>query len=127
MKDIEGSRPVLIVDGEFRIHLRTKEITIEKSQYSANFVVFSKEYSLESKLRKRTIKFESEKMKNLPASAKLVYKILQHEGSMAQKEIINSSLLPERTVRYALNILIKTGVIVSEPDLTDARQTIYRI
>ena len=63
----------------------------------------------------------------MPASAKLVYKILVHEGNMTQKELINASLLPERTVRYALDVLIKNGLITHQPHFTDARQTVYGI
>ena len=125
--DIEGHKPILIIDGEVRIPTSTKEVVIEKSPYSANFVIFSKEFSLESKLKKRTIKFDVDKLRDLPASSKLIYKILQQEGNMTQKEIINASLLPERTVRYALNILLKRGLITNRPHFNDARQTVYGI
>ena len=125
--DIEANRPVLIIDGEIRIPIKKKEVTIEKSPYNAKFVIFSKEYSLESKLKKRTISINIDRLKDLPASAKLLYKILQHEGSMTQKEIINNSLLPERTVRYALNILLKKGLITNQPHFKDARQTVYGV
>ena len=63
----------------------------------------------------------------MPASSKLVYRILQQEGNMTQKEMISNSLLPERTVRYALNILLKKGLITSQPHFSDARQTVYGI
>ena len=125
--NIEGSNPTLIVDGEIRIPIRAEEISIEKSPYDANFIIFSKEYSLESKLKKRTIKVNIGKLKNLPASAKLVYKILMHEGNMTQKELINTSMLPERTVRYALGILLKNNLIASQPHFIDARQTVYGV
>lgn len=125
--DIEGYKPTLIIDGEVRIPINTKEVVIEKSSYSANFVIFSKEYQLESKLRKRTIKLDINKLRNLPASSKLIYKILQYEGNMTQKEIINNSLLPERTVRYALNVLLKKGLITHQPHFSDARQTVYGV
>jgi len=66
-------------------------------------------------------------LKGMPASAKLVYKILAHEGNMTQKELINASLLPERTVRYALDILLRHSLITSEPHFADARQTVYGV
>ena len=125
--DIEGNKPILIVDGEVRVPINSKEVAIEKSPYNANFVIFSKEYSLESKLKKRTIRFDLDRLKNMPASSKLVYRILQQEGNMTQKEMISNSLLPERTVRYALNILLKKGLITSQPHFSDARQTVYGI
>ena len=127
ISDIEGNSPILIVDGEVRIPINTKEVIIEKSPYSANFVMFSKEHSLESKLKKRTIKLNIGSLKDLPASSKLIYKILVHEGNMTQKELISTSLLPERTARYALNILLKKGLISNQPHFSDARQTVYGV
>lgn len=125
--DIKGNKPIIIVDGEIRVPVHADEITIEKSPYDANFIIFSKDYSLESKLKKRTLKIDIDRLKDMPASAKLVYKIFVHEGSMTQKELINASLLPERTVRYALDALIKNGLITHQPHFTDARQTVYGI
>lgn len=125
--DIGGSHPMIIVDGEVRIPVRTDKITIEKSAYDANFIIFSKEYSIESRLKKRTLKVNIDKLKNMPASAKLVYKILVHEGDMTQKELINASLLPDRTVRYALDVLLRNSVITSQPHFSDARQTVYGV
>ena len=95
--------------------------------HHTNFVIFSKEYQLESKLKKRTMRVSINKLKDLPASSKLAYKILVHEGNMTQKELINVSLLPERTVRYALNILMKRQLITHQPHFSDARQTIYGV
>ena len=125
--DIRGNNPTVIVDGEIRVPVHADEITIEKSPYDANFVIFSKEYAVESKLKKRTLKINIDRLKDMPASAKLVYKILVHEGNMTQKDLINASLLPERTVRYALDVLIKNGLINHQPHFTDARQTVYGI
>jgi len=125
--DIEGTKPVLIVDGEIRLPVRTRDITIEKSTYPANFVVFSEEHQLESRLKKRTIHVDISKLKDLPASSKLVYRILMHEGNMTQKEIVNTSALPERTVRYALSILVNKGIITTQAHFGDARQTVYGV
>ncbi|MBI4452585.1 NAD(+)/NADH kinase [Candidatus Woesearchaeota archaeon] len=125
--DIEGSNPMAIVDGEVRVPVHATEMIIEKSPYDANFIIFSKEYGIESKLKKRTLKTNINKLKDMPASAKLVYRILMHEGNMTQKELINASLLPERTVRYALDILIRNNLISSQPHFIDARQTVYGV
>ncbi len=124
---IKGNNPLIIVDGEIRVPIHTDEVVIEKSPYDANFIAFSKEYSIESRLKKRTLKINIDRLKNMPASAKLIYKILMHEGSMTQKELINASLLPDRTVRYALEILLRNGLINSQPHFTDARQTVYGV
>ena len=127
LADVEGYKPALVIDGEVRMPVQTKEVVIEKSPYFANFVMFSKEHSLESRLKKRTININLDKLKIMPASAKLVYKILVHEGNMTQKELISVSLLPERTVRYSLSILIANGLITSQPHFTDARQAVYGV
>ena len=127
ISDIHGFKPILIVDGDVRIPVATKNITIEKSPHDANFVIFSKEYSLETKLRKRTLKLDVDKMRDMPASAKLVYKILLHEGSMTQKELISSSMLPARTVRYSISILLDKRLISENPHFKDARQSVYGI
>ena len=127
IKDIEGTNPTLIIDGEVRMPVHSDELIIEKSPYGANFVVFSKEYQLESRLKKRTIHTNIGKLKDLPASAKLVYRILAHEGNMTQKDLIDASLLPERTVRYALTILMNNGLIDNTPYFSDAMQTVYGV
>lgn len=127
IKDIEGNKPIIIIDGEARMHLYGDEVTIEKSPYGANFVIFSKEYQLESRLKKRTMSPSIDKLKGMPASTKLIYKILVHEGSMTQKDLISASLLPERTVRYATNLLMSRGLITTQPHFRDARQTVYGI
>lgn len=125
--DIQGHKPVLVIDGESRIPVSTNELLIEKSPYSANFILFSKEYSLESRLKKRTLNVNIDKLKGMPASSKLLYRILAEDGNMTQKELINASMLPERTVRYALNQLLKEGLISYNPHLTDARQIVYGV
>ncbi|MBI2541320.1 NAD(+)/NADH kinase [Candidatus Woesearchaeota archaeon] len=127
ISDIQGNNPILIIDGEIRMPVSGKEVLIEKSPHDANFIVFSNDYSLESKLRKRTIKEETERLRNAPASAKLIYRILTQEGNMTQKDLISSSMLPERTVRYALDILIKNGIVAAQPHFADARQTVYGV
>src|SRR3989344_7341906 len=41
--DIEGNNPMIIIDGEIRVPVRTDKIIVEKSAYDANFIIFSKE------------------------------------------------------------------------------------
>lgn len=63
----------------------------------------------------------------LPPSAKLVYKVLEYEGSMTQEEIADESRLCSRTVRYALGKLEDGNLVASRVYLEDARQSKYRI
>ena len=125
--DIQSNSPLVIIDGAIRISLKRDSLTIEKSKYSANFIQFSKEYTIENKLKRRSVALSTEKIKNLPPSAKLIYKTLAYEGSLTQKEIINNTFLPQRTVRHAINLLIKKNLILKRPFLNDARQTVYSI
>ncbi|MDQ2052720.1 winged helix-turn-helix transcriptional regulator [Natronolimnohabitans sp. A-GB9] len=63
----------------------------------------------------------------LPPSSKLVYKVLEYEGSMTQEEIADESRLCARTVRYALGKLEDEELVTSRVYLEDARQSKYRI
>ena len=63
----------------------------------------------------------------LPPSAKLVAKVLEYEGTRTQNQLAEETLLPERTVRYALNRLEDVGVVDSRFSFTDARKRIYRL
>ncbi|ELY87916.1 hypothetical protein C483_16453 [Natrialba hulunbeirensis JCM 10989] len=64
---------------------------------------------------------------DLPPSAKLVYKVLEYEGSLTQEELAAESRLCSRTVRYALGKLETAGQVDSRVCLQDARQSKYRI
>jgi len=125
--DIQATSPIVIMDGDIRIALKSDSIEIEKSKYDACFIEFLKDYAIENKLKKRAVPLTPERTKNLPPSAKLVYKILSYEGNLTQKELIRMSNLPERTVRYALELLLKQRLITQKPYLNDARQTVYGV
>ncbi|RQH00376.1 MarR family transcriptional regulator [Natrarchaeobius oligotrophus] len=63
----------------------------------------------------------------LSPSAKLVYKVLEYEGSMTQEEIASESRLCSRTVRYALGKLDEHDLVASRVSLEDARKSKYWI
>lgn len=125
--DVQANSPMVIMDGDVRIPLKSNFVEIEKSKYDALFIQFSKEYAIEKKMKKRTATLASAHTKNLPPSAKLVFKILSYEGDLTQKEVINATGLPERTIRYALELLLKKRLITRHPYLSDARQTVYGV
>ncbi|WP_247004901.1 MarR family transcriptional regulator [Halosolutus gelatinilyticus] len=66
-------------------------------------------------------------IEELPPSSKLVYKVLEYEGSLTQEEIAAESRLCSRTVRYALGKLEGRGLVDSRVSLDDARQSKYWI
>lgn len=67
------------------------------------------------------------KILQLSPSVKLVFKVLEFKGLLTQKEIVSESYLPPRTVRYALNILKKEGILEERLYYKDARQCLYGV
>ena len=61
----------------------------------------------------------------LPPSAKLVVKVLESGSLLTQKEIINRTYLPARTVRYALSRLKEENLLSKRFYFPDARQSLY--
>ncbi|MFC6836612.1 ArsR family transcriptional regulator [Halomarina ordinaria] len=64
---------------------------------------------------------------DLPPSAKLVYKVLEYNGPLTQKGIVEESMLSARTVRYALERLETISVVDEDVYFADARQNLYEI
>ena len=117
----------IVCDGRFRYPFKGKRITIRRFERPANFVTINE-------LKKTPI----EKMKNrellntpyiegAPPSAKFILKLLQYEGPLTQKDIINLSSLQIRTVRHGISYLKKKGLIEEHKALRDARLSVYRL
>ncbi|MFW5964531.1 MAG: ArsR family transcriptional regulator [Natronomonas sp.] len=68
-----------------------------------------------------------EDLEDLPPSAKLVYKVLEYNGPMTQKGIVEESMLSARTVRYALERLEDIEIVSEDVYFADARQNLYEI
>jgi DNA-binding MarR family transcriptional regulator len=68
-----------------------------------------------------------EALRESPPSAKLVAKVLEYDGPLTQQELAEKSLLPTRTVRYAVSELEEVGVVQSRISFTDARKRVYRL
>lgn len=71
--------------------------------------------------------FSYEKLEKLPPSAKLVFKTLEANGQMTQKDIIRETILPSRTVRYALSRLKEEKILLERFYFLDSRQSLYEI
>ena len=69
----------------------------------------------------------SEAIRDLPPSAKLVAKVLEYNDTLTQSQIAEESLLPDRTVRYALNRLDDEGLVNSRFSFSDARKRLYSL
>jgi DNA-binding MarR family transcriptional regulator len=68
-----------------------------------------------------------EDVRDLPPSAKLVAKVLEYNGTLTQSQLAEETLLPSRTVRYALSRLEEVGVVSSRFSVADARKRIYTL
>jgi len=66
-------------------------------------------------------------VRDLPPSAKLVAKVLDYNDTLTQSELADETLLPPRTVRYALNRLEDVDVVDSRFSFSDARKRIYSL
>ncbi|HET7323873.1 MAG TPA: helix-turn-helix domain-containing protein [Halococcus sp.] len=70
---------------------------------------------------------DEEGLSDLPPSAKLVFKVLEYNGTLTQKGIVEESMLSARTVRYALERLEGAGAVDEDVYFADARQNLYEI
>ncbi|SIR09825.1 Winged helix-turn-helix DNA-binding [Haladaptatus litoreus] len=69
----------------------------------------------------------TEAVRDLPPSAKLVAKVLEYNETMTQSELADETLLPPRTVRYALNRLEDEDLVDSRFSFSDARKRLYTL
>ncbi len=65
------------------------------------------------------------RLRELPPSAKLVAKVLEIDAPLSQGQLAEETLLPDRTVRYALNRLDESDIIDSRYSFRDARKRVY--
>lgn len=63
----------------------------------------------------------------LPPSAKLVAKVLEYNDRLTQSQLAEETMLPPRTVRYALTRLEEVGAVDSRFSFTDARKRVYTL
>ena len=70
---------------------------------------------------------DADGLADLPPSAKLVYKVLEYDGPLTQKQIVQESMLSARTVRYALERLENIGIVSEDVYFADARQSLYQL
>lgn len=68
-----------------------------------------------------------EAVADLPPSAKLVAKVLEYNDRLTQSQLAEETMLPPRTVRYALTRLEEVGAVDSRFSFTDARKRVYAL
>jgi NAD+ kinase len=129
IRDLTSSVAIeAVLDGQIRRKVDDHPVRIRKADSSALFVKFSEERveALRGKLLRKTETAE-DVAHELPPSAKLVLKVLEYKGQLSQKEIIEETMLPSRTVRYALSLLMSEGLITKKLSLRDSRQGFYNV
>lgn len=65
-------------------------------------------------------------LRDLSPSAKLVYVVLLSHGTLDQDGIASRTLLPKRTIRYALDKLEAEDLVEVDHCVDDARRRWYR-
>lgn len=130
LTDLEPNKDILIMDGQIRKVIPSRELVIKRSKFNAKFVKinYAEIYDIEKKLSNRLL---SKKVRmhltNLPPSAKLVFKTLEYEGSLTTKELIEKTGLSPRTLSYALKKLLDGKIIIRRFHDRDARIQVYSI
>ena len=66
-----------------------------------------------------------DRLVNLPPSAKLVFRVLQHDQPLTSRDIAEKTLLPKRTVRDALNRLDDADLAEEHVDPQQPRTQLY--
>ncbi len=122
-----ASDPEIVIDGRYSCRLKNEKIDVEKSGTSAQFIRFDKRVYLGLFGKIREKKERLVLPKDAPPSAKFIYKLLEYEGTMTQKEIVSESNLPSRTARHALEYLLNIGLVERHLTLRDTRQSVYMV
>ena len=78
-------------------------------------------------LKKTGPEHSTMKIDHLPPSSKLIWKVLSSGQDLTQKELINATLLPPRTARYAIARLREEGLLIERFSFKDSRQVIYSV
>ncbi|MCD6357806.1 MAG: NAD(+)/NADH kinase [Thermoproteales archaeon] len=123
IKNVSSRHPCEVVaDGGKRVKVR-REVTISRSEMPIRIVKVSSRPSVRETLREKI----AAEAADMPPSAKFVLKMLELKGPMSAREIAELTLLPERTVRYALSELLRRGLVRRSTSLRDARQVYYEL
>ncbi len=114
----------VVLDGIDRYKVR-KMVECTKFSPPAKIIRMKKDSTAISALAKKV--HLAEDLLSMPPSSKLLLKTLEYEGSLTQKDLVNKTLLPDRTVRMALRHLLEKGFVKRKVSIRDARQKIYEI
>ena len=117
----------LVLDGRERVRARASGFTVRASGDPAKFVRLGKARYLRvfGKLRaKQTVRPVPPEA---PPSAKFLYRLLEDEGPLTERQLIAESGLPERTVRNALRYMVNANLVRRARSLRDAREAVFSL
>ncbi|MEM0445615.1 MAG: sugar kinase [Nitrososphaerota archaeon] len=114
----------VIIDGLLRIQVE-EGIIIRGYEPPVKFIRLNGPSQILSKIEKKI--HLAEELLDAPPSAKLILKTIEYEGPLTYSQLLKRTMLPERTLRHALNILVSKGLLARRPLTRDARQKIYYI
>lgn len=120
-----ASRCEAIIDGTFRNKV-VEEIVVSQHPERALFVRLRKKHQTADMMSKK-IHFAEELLQTMPASAKLIMATLRYEGPLTQQDLLRKTMLPGRTTRLAVNLLIERGLVKRRSLPRDARQKFYEL
>lgn len=66
-------------------------------------------------------------LRTMPPSANFVFYVLERQGPLPRHRLLDETNLPDRTLGYALEILLKKGLVIKKLDQKDARLRVYDI
>lgn len=66
-----------------------------------------------------------EQLSDAPPSAKLVHWVLERKGPATQGQLADETMLPQRTVRSALDTLEAEDLVQKDIYIPDARKKVY--
>ncbi|MEM0482257.1 MAG: sugar kinase [Nitrososphaerota archaeon] len=114
----------VIVDGLLRVPVE-ESLAIKAYEPPVKFVRLNGPSPIFSKIEKKI--HLAEELLDTPPSAKLILKTIEYEGPLTYSQLLKKTMLPERTLRHALNILVSKRLLARRPLTRDARQKIYYI
>ena len=71
--------------------------------------------------------FVKRKLIKLPPSAKFVYWLISEYGPLSRRELEKISLMPQKTIGYALNTLLRNGLIFKEKKKNRNAHVLYYV
>jgi NAD+ kinase len=113
-----------IIDGFLRIPIEG-EMVVTSFQPPVKYIRLEGLSHIASKIEKKL--HLAEELLDAPPSVKLILKTIQYEGPLSYSQLLKKTMLPERTLRHALSILLSRRIIARVPLARDARHKIYYI